>query len=134
MKEVTNWRGKSPKKLPVTMNGPYVAVDILHVEEKEKKINIIVQSSKIVDFIGNAYPTKESENKALGLYGETDEHPYQAVVLAVGPESGILKIGDIIYCSVGLLITRSNIQYNGNLFPVIGLGSVICVAGNINID
>lgn len=134
MKEVTNWRGKTPKKLPVTMNGPYVAVDILQVEEKEKSAIIAPTTPKIVNFLGNEYPTKETEKQALGLYGETNDHPFQAVVLAVGPESGILKIGDIIYCSVGLLMTRNNIQYDGNLFPVVGLGSIICIAGNINLD
>ena len=133
-KSVKNFRGEVPKYLPLLVVGPRVIVDVLELEEKVEKSVIILPEQKIHNLIGFDYPTKEKEKEIVMLFNNTENHPYQAIVIATGPESSGLKVGDIIYCGNGLFMNRDNIQYKGRIYPIIGVGTVLAVSGNVKLE
>jgi len=131
---VKNFRGEVPKSLPLVVVGPRVIVDVLQFEQKKEKAVIIMPEQKIQNLIGFDYATKEKEKEIVMLFNNTDNHPYQAIVIAVGPESGNLKVGDIIYCGTGLFMNRDNIQYKSLIYPIIGIGTVLAVSNNVKLE
>ena len=124
------------KRLPIVMIGNQIAVLPLAVKQKQDS-GIIIQDKALINAqSGQRFDldkSKELAVKALADYDKTMEHPYQGIIVAIGPraEEAGYKIGDILYTSSQIALTRSIIQVNGIRYPVIGIESSFAVVGNI---
>lgn len=138
MKEITNYEDQPIFALPMSVIGPNVIIEFLSVKEKAL--------SDFIDLEKNKYGHKaemlkfddprQKENRAFNLFTQTEEHPFQAVIIGVGDvaiKEYRLAVGDIIYGGVGLLLSRSIMQVNGVTYPVIGINSIFAVVGNVNL-
>jgi len=136
-KVLLNLAKKEITAFNLAVTGPYVLVDVLDIEEKKDSgiiipETLIFKSTDITSFDSG----KDKEKGAYMLYESSPEHPFQAVIIGIGPiaekEYG-LKVGDIIYGGIGVRLTRSVVTINNAYYGLINLSSIFCVVGHVDL-
>lgn len=132
-----NSRGKEVKGFELTTIGLNVMVDPLGFL-KAQKTSILVPDDTIwrPNMITTDPQMRIDESRIFNMYGSTSEHPYQAVVIATNEEmeSKGFKVGTIIYCGDGLFRSRSVLQVNGLLYPVVSISQIYAIAGHKQLE
>lgn len=80
--------------------------------------------------------SKEYEGKVNSLYEMAVEHPFQAIIVAIGPEAVNrgLKIGDLVYTDSQLHRSRRVVKYNGYIYTMIGVDSILGRIKNYSLE
>lgn len=121
------------KSLPITVIGPRIVV--YPIEVPLKKSSSIIIPKVTIDRM-DMEKSKQQELKATDLFDRTTEHPYQGIIVGIGPEAeeAGFKLGDIVYTSYMLTLSRDAIKVNDEVYIVMGMSSVYCVVGNKKIE
>jgi hypothetical protein len=121
-------KNREVKSFPILMAGPRILIYPYNPVVRESKI---IMPNNDID-IRNQNKSKLAESKALDLFDNVLEHPYQGIIVAIGKEASDVgyKIGDIVYGSSTLLLSRDEILINGDIYKAIGYSSIYCVVGN----
>jgi len=121
------------KSLPIAVIGPRIVVCPLEVPKKTS--SSIILPNRGIDRM-DLDNGKKNEHKARDLFELTTEHPYQGIIVAIGKEGeeAGLKLGDIVYTSYALELSRDAIRVNDQVYIVMGITSAYCTVGNIALE
>lgn len=121
------------KALPIVVIGPRIVVYPIAIPEK--KVSGIILPPTSIDRM-DMEKSKQQELKAQDLFDRCIEHPYQGIIVGLGKEAEDigLKIGDIVYTSYMMTLSRDAIKINDEVYIVMGMSSVYCVVGNKKLE
>ncbi|MBN2617181.1 MAG: hypothetical protein JXR64_02575 [Spirochaetales bacterium] len=121
------------KALPISVIGQRIVVYPIAVPEKQVSGIIVPKIS--IDRM-DMEKSKQQELKAQDLFDRTTEHPYQGIIVGIGKEAKEygLNLGDIVYTSYMMTLSRDAIKINNEVYIVMGMSSVYCVVGNIKLE
>jgi hypothetical protein len=121
------------KRFPIPVIGPRIIV--YPIEVPLKHVSDIILPDNTIDRM-DLNKSKQQEKRAQDLFDDCVEHPYQAIIVAIGKEAEEygLKIGDIVYTSYILPLSRDVVKINGEVYVVMGMSSAYCVVANKQLE
>jgi len=123
------------KALPLVPIGPRIIVYPISIPQRQIK-DIIIPDGSDIDRM-DLDQSRKNEGSARGMLDRAVEHPWQAIVVAIGKQAeaeGEVKVGDIIYGTYTLATSRDVIKVNEDFYVVMGMQSPFCVAGNKKLE